>query len=498
MTEKDKVKILVVDDEKNICWVLKRLFSQKGYNVDEANTGREALEKIEKNEYNLIFIDIIMPDILGFEILERINTLSSHPPVIVMTAQSTMKNAVEAMKKGAFEYITKPFDLNEVERLADKALESYKKNKKMMSSKTEKNRERGDEEDYVIIGKSQAINEVFKIIGKVANSDVTVLIQGERGTGKELVARAIHYNSNRARKPFISVNCAAIPKELLESELFGYEKGAFTGATERKIGKFELAHEGTMFLDEIGDMSIDLQAKILRVLEEKEIVPVGGTRPVKIDTRILAATNQDLLDLIRNKSFRADLYDRLNQVPIFLPPLRDRLEDIPHLVKYFLNKFSSEMGIKKSITDDALMFLKAYEWPGNVRELQNTLRRAFIISSSNVLDKQDFLFLVKAMPKENMIHELSLEEIIDWKLNEFAKIIQSGEMESVYDFVIGQVEKPLIKKILTMVKGNQIKAAHILGINRNTLRKKIQQFGLDSKEYKNRNKNKMKRGMKIE
>jgi two-component system nitrogen regulation response regulator GlnG len=482
----EKINILIVDDEKNICWILKRLFTQKGYNVDEANSGKEALDKIEKNRYNLIFLDILIPDILGFEILDKIKSLPLSPPVIIMTAQSTMKNAVEAMKRGAFEYITKPFELNDIELLTSKALESYNRIIAQKENKPIKKSDKSEEEEFTIVGKSQAINNVFKIIGKVANSDVTVLIQGERGTGKELVARAIHYNSNRSKNPFISVNCAAIPKELLESELFGHEKGAFTGAVERKIGKFELAHTGTLFLDEIGDMSIELQAKILRVLEEKEIVPVGGTKPVKVDVRIVAATNQDLIELIRNKMFRADLYDRLNQIPIFLPPLRERLEDIPLLVKHFLAKFSNEIGVKKTITEDALNFLKSYEWPGNVRELQNTIRRAFIISPNNVLDKQDFLFMIKVMPKEDMIHELSLEEIIDWKLKEFIKIIQSGEMENVYDFVISQVEKPLIKKVLEMTRGNQIKAAKVLGINRNTLRKKIKELNLNSKEFRSR------------
>ncbi len=483
MTE-EKIKILVVDDEKNICWILNRLFTQKGYIVDEAHTGREALEKIERNKYNLVFLDIIMPDILGLEVLSNIKNKTLSPPVVIMTAKSTMKNAVEAMKRGAFEYITKPFDINEIENITAKALEAYEKTLHQQENKHLKKSSKLEEEDLTIVGKSRAINNVFKIIGKVADSDVTVLIQGERGTGKELVAKAIHYNSIRADKPFVSVNCAAIPKELLESELFGYEKGAFTGANERKIGKFEQAQGGTIFLDEIGDMSIDLQAKILRVLEEKEIIPVGALKPIKIDVRIVAATNQDLVDLIKNKMFRADLYDRLNQIPIFLPPLRERIEDIPLLVKHFLSKFSKEMGIKKSITENALSFLKNYEWPGNIRELQNAVRRAFIISPNNVLDKQDFIFLVKTMSKEDMIHELSLEDIIDWKLNEFIRIIDTGEMENVYEFVISQVEKPLIKKILSLTKGNQIKAAKILGINRNTLRKKVKEFGLNSKEFR--------------
>lgn len=488
MTTMDK-KILVVDDEKHICWLFKRLFHGKGYNIEEAHTGEEALNKISKNRYDLIFLDIVLPDISGLQVIESID--KNKVPVIVMTAQSTMKNAVEAMKKGAFEYITKPFDINQVERIAEKALKSFEHSTNL-ALKSEKTKD--EEDDYVIVGKSQAINEIFKIIGKIADSDVTVLIQGERGTGKELVARAIHKSGKRSSGPFVSVNCAAIPRELLESELFGYEKGAFTGALERKVGKFELAHQGTIFLDEIGDMSVDLQAKILRVIEEKEIVPVGGNRPVKIDVRIIAATNQDLLDMIKNKSFRADLYDRLNQVPIYLPPLRERYEDIPLLIDYFCKKFSKEMGVKKEVSNEAVKFLQNYDWPGNVRELQNTIRRAFLISRSSILDKQDFLFLSKGAKRDDMIKEFSLEEIIDWKLNELIGILQSGEMTNLYDFVISQVERPLIKKVLTITDGNQIKAAKILGLNRNTLRKKIGSLNITIKDFKQKPKKKRAKG----
>ncbi len=475
-------KILVVDDEKNICWVLKRLFSQKGFTVDEANNGKDAIDKIKKGQYDLVFMDIIMPDISGLDVLTEVKSLKYSPPVIIMTAQSTMKNAVEAMKKGAFEYITKPFDIVTVESLAEKAIKS---SEIVMSEKgVNQLKSKQITEEEMIVGNTSVMNELFKTIGKIADSDITVLIQGERGTGKELVARVIHNSGKRADKPFVSVNCAAIPKELLESELFGYEKGAFTGAIERKVGKFELAHMGTLFLDEVGDMSIDLQAKILRAIEEKEIVPVGSNKSIKVDVRIVAATNQDLLSMIKDKTFRADLYDRLNQIPLFLPPLRQRYEDIPLLVKHFLNRFSKEMGTKKTISEEALNFLKAYDWPGNVRELLNAVKRAYLISRSNVLEKQDFLFLAQGVSKEEMIRELSLEEIVEWKLEEFMRILQSGQMTDVYDFVISQVEKPLIKKILEMTRGNQIKAASILGLNRNTLRKKIKTFNLETKEFK--------------
>jgi len=427
-------------------------------------------------------MDIIMPDILGLDVLAQIKSLNIQTPVIVMTAQSTMKNAVEAMKRGAFEYITKPFDITAVEKLADRAIKSYEQTH---VSKAEDKKVKGSvDEESIIVGNTPVMNEIFKTIGKIADSDITVLIQGERGTGKELVARAIHNSGKRASRHFISVNCAAIPKELLESELFGYEKGAFTGAVERKIGKFELAHNGTLFLDEIGDMPIDLQAKILRVIEEKEIVPVGGNKPINVDVRIIAATNQDLLEMIKNKAFRADLYDRLNQIPLFLPPLRERYEDIPLLARHFLKNLSKEYGNKKTISEDALNFLKSYSWPGNVRELLNAVKRAYLISRSTVLERQDFLFLTHGVAREEMMKELSLEEIVDWKLNEFMRLLQDGEMTDVYDFVVSQVEKPLIKKILLMTGGNQIRAAKILGLNRNTLRKKIATFGLEVKELK--------------
>lgn len=484
-------RILVVDDEKNICWVLKRLFQQKGFVVEEANNGNDALAKVKSDNFDLIFLDIIMPDISGLDVLEEIRFLKNAPTVIIMTAQSTMKNAVEAMKRGAFEYVTKPFDISVIEAIAEKAIKASVIKEAMLSESHAKKKKGFTEEVPTIVGMTPVMNEIFKTIGKIADSDVTVLIQGERGTGKELVARAIHNSSKRSNSPFISVNCAAIPKELLESELFGYEKGAFTGAVDRKIGRFEQAHTGTLFLDEIGDMSIDLQAKILRVLEEKEIVPVGSNKTIKVDVRIVAATNQDILTMIKNKTFRADLYDRLNHVPIFLPPLRERYEDVPLLVKHFLEIISKEKGTKKSITEDALNFLKVYDWPGNVRELLNAVKRAYLMSRSVLLDKQDFLFLAQGTSRENMIKELSLEEIIDWKLIEFMRIIQSGEMTDVYDFIISQVEKPLIKKILNMTNGNQIKAAQILGLNRNTLRKKIKQFQIESKVFKkNRKKQK--------
>jgi two-component system nitrogen regulation response regulator GlnG len=335
-----------------------------------------------------------------------------------------------------------------------------------------------------IIGNSPAMREVYKTIGKVAPSDMTVLIQGESGTGKELIARAIHYNSRRLVKPFIAMNCAAIPKDLLESELFGHEKGSFTGATERKPGKFEQANGGTVFLDEIGDMPLDLQAKILRVLQEREITRTGGTQNIVVDVRIVAATNQDLQQLVQQKLFRDDLYYRLNVVPINLLPLRERREDILLLIDHFLQKTCADLDIPlKKIDQAALDLLSTYPWPGNVRELENVIKRAVILSSDPLLVIDDFPSLAPAGGLQAVTGgELSLEELIDTKLRiSFANIdkLESGD---VYNMVIEQVERPLISLLLEKTRWNQVRAASILGINRNTLRKKITDLGIEVKK----------------
>ncbi|MDD2898532.1 MAG: sigma-54 dependent transcriptional regulator, partial [Desulfuromonadaceae bacterium] len=334
-----------------------------------------------------------------------------------------------------------------------------------------------------IVGNSSAMQEVYKTIGKVAVSDVTILIQGESGTGKELVARAVHYNSGRLGKPFIAINCAAIPRDLLESELFGSEKGAFTGAGERKQGKFEQANHGTLFLDEIGDMPLDLQAKILRVLQEQEVTRIGGNQNISVDVRIVAATNQALVEKVRQKEFREDLYYRLNVVPIFLAPLRERRDDIPDLANYFLSRSCTEMSVSpKRLTDDAVALLKASSWPGNVRELENAIKRAVILSNDPLLTAQDFGGLLPAteMPQTGP-QETSLEELIDLKLRSCMNGIEGLDKGDIHAMVLEQVERPLIRLVLEKCRWNQVKAADVLGINRNTLRKKISELHIEMK-----------------
>jgi two-component system nitrogen regulation response regulator GlnG len=335
-----------------------------------------------------------------------------------------------------------------------------------------------------IIGNSPAMREIYKTIGKVAPSDMTILIQGESGTGKELIARAIHFNSRRIGKPFIALNCAAIPKELLESELFGFEKGAFTGASERKLGKFEQANGGTIFLDEIGDMPLDLQAKILRVLQEREVTRTGGNQSLRVDVRIVAATNQELEQLVREKGFREDLYYRLNVVPIQLVPLRERSEDIPLLADFFLKKTSAELEIPpKQIDGEAMQLLMGYSWPGNVRELENTIKRAIILSADPLLTVADFPGLRREKGSSQApSEELSLESLVEIKLR--SSLINLDKLESgdVHAMVLEQVERPLIRFVLEKTRGNQVRAASILGINRNTLRKRITELGIPVKK----------------
>jgi two-component system nitrogen regulation response regulator GlnG len=476
-------RILVADDEESMRWVLSKALRKKGYSVDLARDGEEALRQIKAESYDLAIHDIKMPGLTGLDLLDKVRELKSDLLVVIMTAEASMKNAVEAMKRGAYDYITKPFDLDVI----DAIIEKVSRAREMTSQVTILKEELKDryQLDKNIIGNSPAMRDIYKTIGKVAPSDITVLIQGESGTGKELIARAIHYNSRRLGKPFIALNCAAIPKELLESELFGFEKGAFTGAVERKLGKFEQANGGTVFLDEIGDMPLDLQAKILRVLQEREITRTGGSQNLAVDVRIVAATNQDLHTLVQQRSFREDLYYRLNVVPINLVPLRERQVDIPLLADYFLKKSCAELEIPvKQLDPAALRLLTSYSWPGNVRELENTIKRAVILSADPLLTTADFAGLSREATSESsaVADDLSLERIVDVKLR--ASLTNMDKMESgdVYTMVLEQVERPLIRFVLEKSRWNQVRAASILGINRNTLRKKIQELGIELKK----------------
>lgn len=467
-------RILVVDDEDSIRWVLSKTLHKLGLDVDLADCGASANKLLKKNMYDLAILDIKMPDISGLELLSEIQAEHSNMPVIMMTAESSMENAVEAMKRGAFDYITKPFDLDVIVNTITKAQKICARddNKQPQESTLHAVTEKS------IIGTSKAMQEVYKLLGKVSLSDITILITGESGTGKELIAKAVHLNSGRCDQPFIAINCAAIPHDLLESELFGFEKGAFTGAIERKTGKFEQANTGTIFLDEIGDMSIDLQTKLLRVLQEKEITRTGGNKAVSIDVRVVAATNKNLEQCVEQNLFREDLYYRLNVLPIELPPLRQRREDIPQLVEFFIRRanqqFNSEVN---DCSEKALKLLMDHNWPGNIRELENTIQRASLLCQGQTLCADDFTKLQQHHNTDE--NNNSLEALIDKKLR--ASLAQKDivEVNDLYQMVLHQMERPLIKIILEKTRGNQVRAAQVLGINRNTLRKKIQLLGID-------------------
>ncbi len=472
-------RVLVADDEESIRWVLSKALSKKGFKVDLASSGNEALSLFRQNPYELAVLDIKMPGISGLDLLSSFLQERPETLVVIMTAESSMKNAVEAMKRGAYDYITKPFDLDALDAIILKAQRASDVSDEVYRLKDEI--KDNYHLDRTIIGTSQPMQEVYKVLGKVAPSDVTVLVTGESGTGKELVAKAIHVNSPRLGKPFVALNCAAIPRELLESELFGHEKGAFTGATERKFGKFEQANGGTLFLDEIGDMPLDLQAKLLRVLQEKEITRTGGNAAISVDVRIVAATNQDLKEKVKKKEFREDLYYRLNVVPILLPPLRERREDIPQLVDYFIQRAHQEMGLPaRGYTPEAMTLLKNHPWPGNVRELENIIQRAALLSPDQMLSPADFPELLSGAEREE--NEGSLEALIAHKLRTSLTQMDVNDLDNLYEMVLHQMERPLINIILEKTRANQVRAAEILGINRNTLRKKIQILGIEVKK----------------
>jgi two-component system nitrogen regulation response regulator GlnG len=474
-------KILIVDDDDSIRFVLKKALTKEGYEVSEAKDGLAGLAALKKGAYPLAFMDIRMPGMDGLTVLGQMKEAGIDTYVIMMTAQGTMRTAIEAMKLGAFDYITKPFDVDEVLLLSSRALEN-----RAMAAEVE-NLKASLRERYEvgsIIGQSATIRDIFKDVGRVAGTDVTVLITGESGTGKELFARAIHAHSRRVAGPFVVVNSAAIPRELMESELFGHEKGAFTGAAGRKIGKFEQASGGTLFLDEIGDMDLNLQAKLLRALQEKEFERVGSTETLKADVRIIAATHRDLDVAVAEGKFREDLYYRLNVVSLHLPPLRERKEDIPALAEHFLDKTAQELGTpKKSITAKAVKRLMDYDWPGNVRELENCIKRAVVLSSSGALLPEDVEVLMKG-EKEGMklAENMTLEGLLEDRIRCFLKKTKKLGKSDVYDSVISLVEKPLISGALEETNYNQLKAADLLGINRNTLRKKITELRIPLKK----------------
>jgi len=462
-------KILIVDDEKNVLSSFKKVFSQEGYDIVSAGNAEEGLSCAQKDDFDLLIMDIRMPGISGLEAFSRFKEIASKMPIIIMTAYGTTETAIEAMQKGAFDYVLKPFEVPKMKELIEKALVASRIMKTEVSF--EANAQIGGER---IIGFSVPMQEIYKTIGQVAASDVAILLMGESGTGKELIARAIYSHSNRKNKPFLVINSAAIPETLLESELFGYEKGAFTDARERRIGKLEQCNGGTIFLDEIGDMPASIQTKILRVLEDKSFERLGGNKTITVDVRLITATNKNIESLIKEGKFREDLYYRLNAVTVKLPPLRERREDIPQLVEYFLNRYNKEL--KKEVarvSPEALAILEQHDWPGNVRELENVIKKALLFAKGNVLLPEGILLQEKTpeKQKEQLAH---LQELL-------AGLVKKGladRSSGLYKDIIEEVERTLILETLKQVNGNQSEAAKILGISRPTLKDKIEKLGI--------------------
>ena len=454
-------KILVVDDEKGVCHSFKKILGRQGYDVVTANDGLEGIEMAGKEHPDLIVMDVSMPRMDGLETLQRLKSLYPDITIIMMTAHSTSDRAITAMKLGAYDYLTKPFDNVQMIQLVEKAIMDRNISTPVTFDESE------DEEGDRIVGRSSAMLGIFKMIGQISESDVTVLLQGETGTGKELIARAIYHHSSRVNKPFLPVNCAAIPENLLESELFGHEKGAFTGADNRRIGKFEQCNRGTMFLDEIGDMPLPIQAKWLRVLQDGCFQRVGGNELIKTDVRIIAATNQGLEQLRESGQFRDDLYWRLNTVSINIPPLRERKEDVESLVNYFIKKFSREYNKSiKGASSDLLDEFSSYHWPGNVRELQGIVQRGMVICQKDILSLDDCDWQSHAPGLEGP-HDI--EMLLNNAAEEFLQ--QGGE--NIHKKAVARFEQLLIQRALAMTNNNQVLAAKMLGISRNTLRSRI-------------------------
>jgi two-component system nitrogen regulation response regulator GlnG len=467
-------RILIADDEDGLRWVLEKGLTQAGYCVAAVKDGTAALSLAGSEPFDLIFLDVRMPGVDGLTLLSRLREVRPDAQVVIMTAHGTMDTAISAMQRGAYDYLTKPFDLDEVLLLAERALTARRLAQEVMQLK------RGLREVWefgALVGRHPRMQEVYKTIGRIAASDVTVLLRGESGTGKELVARAIHHYSRRAGRPFVAVSAAAIPAQLLESELFGHEKGAFTDARERRLGKLELAHGGTVFLDEIGDMPLDLQAKLLRVLQERSFERVGGHESIRVDVRVIAATNRDLEALMRESRFREDLFYRLNVVTLVLPPLRERRDDIPLLVELFLAKYQTDLG-QRAIAPEALDRLAGYDWPGNVRELENLIQRAMVMATGGVV-LPEHLPIGPVSAAATVTTDATLEEIIQKKLLECVRGLRSRSAANLYALMVGLIEKPLLRAVLRETGGNQVKAAALLGINRNTLRKKLKEHGID-------------------
>ena len=467
--------ILIADDDRAIRTVLERALGREGYDVKLSGNARTLWSWVADGEGDLVITDVVMPDENGLDLVPQIRKLRPELKVIVMSAQSTLLTAVKANERGAYEYLPKPFDLTELLAVVDRALRDTSEAGPALPDETT--------EHLPLIGRSTAMQSIYRVLARLMATDLTVMVTGESGTGKELVARALHDYGKRRNGPFVAINMAAIPRDLVEAELFGHERGAFTGATARGIGRFEQAQRGTLFLDEIGDMPLDAQTRLLRVLQDGEYTTVGGRTPIKADVRIIAATHRDLSRQVRQGHFREDLYYRLNVVPIRLPPLRERTEDIRELVEHFFAR-GAENGLPfKTLAPDALALLLDHPWSGNVRELDNLVQRLAALYTDDIISaetvQQELSESVEAGAAANADDETLSDAIRRHLELAFSKSEGGLPSRGLYTRVLHEMERPLIALTLSATRGNQIRAAEILGLNRNTLRKKIRELDIE-------------------
>ncbi len=466
-------KILLIEDDASASAALERVLRDEDYRVRIAVRGDTGLAEARGQEFDLVVSDFKLPGLNGLEIVRQLHGIKPRLPIILMTAHGTTEIAIEATKLGAYDYLLKPFEMEELLELVAKAVASSR----LMSEVVEIGAAESARD--AIIGNSRSMQEIYKEIGRIAEKPVTVLIRGETGTGKELIARAIYQHSDRAGAPFVAVNCAAIPETLLESELFGHERGAFTGAETRRIGRFEQANSGTVFLDEIGDMSLNTQAKFLRVLQERTLERLGGKETILINVRVIAATHCDLEGAMRDKRFREDLFYRLNVVQVQLPPLRQRAEDVPALVKYFFQKYGAELGVQSpAIQPEAIMFLCEQPWPGNIRQLENVVRQALLLARKYTITLDHVRQVLAKMSRPSESPDASMAA---W-VSDYLMKARAGEMDRVHGKVIDALERELFAQAIHLAHGNQAKAARWLGVSRITMREKLTAFGLRTEE----------------